>query len=219
LSVPGYQGLATPTIFTPRYKPWQQRIAVVPDGDLFKGINEGKVTMVTDEIECFTEKGILPKSGKELEADIILTATGFNLSVMGGRDFFTDDETVNFADTVTYRGMMFTHVPNMVWLMGYFRASWTLRVDIISDFVCRLLKHMDDKSVRQVTLTLREEDEGMELLPWGNTDEFNPGYLLRSMDLLPKRGAKADWQHTQDYWTEREELPKVDLDDPVFVYE
>jgi cation diffusion facilitator CzcD-associated flavoprotein CzcO len=137
---------------------------------------------------------------------------------MGGISFSTDDEPLDFADTVTYRGMMFTEVPNMVWIVGYFRASWALRVDIISDFVCRLLKHMDNKGVRQVTLTLREEDESMELLPWGNTHEFNPGYLLRSMDLLPKRGVKADWQHTQDYRTERDELPEVDLDDPIFVY-
>ena len=206
------------THFTPRYRPWRQRIAFVPDGDIFKGIKAGKASMVTDEIETFTEKGILTKSGQALEADIIVTATGFNLSVLGGIDFSINDEPLNFADTVTFRGMMFTEMPNMLWVMGYFRASWTLRVDLIGDFVCRLLKHMDQKQVKQVTLTLREEDQDMTLLPWGDEEEFNPSYLMRSMHLLPKRGAKADWQHTQDYWTERDELPKVNLDDSLFVY-
>jgi cation diffusion facilitator CzcD-associated flavoprotein CzcO len=204
--------------FTPNYRPWRQRIAVVPDGDLFKGIKSGKASMVTDHIDTFTEKGILTKSGEELEADIIITATGFNLSVLGGIQFFVDNKEIDFAKSVTYRGMMFTELPNMAWVMGYFRASWTLRVDLIADFICRLLKHMDDKDCRQVSLELTEEDKKMELLPWGDTEEFNPGYLIRSMHLLPSRGATANWQHTQDYWEEKELLPKVDLDDEIFVY-
>ena len=105
----------------------------------------GKASVVTDEIERFTEKGILLKSGKTLEADIIVTATGFNLSVLGDIDFTIDGKPLDFADTVTYRGMMFTGVPNMVWVFGYFRASWTLRADLVGDFVCRLLKHMKAK--------------------------------------------------------------------------
>jgi len=111
--------------FTPRYRPWRQRIAFVPDGDLFQGVVAGKASVVTDEIDRFTEKGILLKSGQELEADIIVTATGFNLSVLGDIAFTIDGKPLNFADTVTYRGMMFTGVPNMVWVFGYFRASWT----------------------------------------------------------------------------------------------
>lgn len=212
------EGYDVDTHFTPRYRPWRQRIAVVPDGDLFQGITAGKASMVTDEIETFTEKGLLLKSGQELEADIILTATGFNLSVLGGIRFFVNDQEIDFAESVTYRGMMFTNLPNMAWVMGYFRASWTLRVDLIGDFICRLLKHMDDKGVKQVSLTIPEEDKDMELLPWGDEEEFNPSYLLRSMHLLPKRGDRANWQHTQDYWEEREILPKVDLDDKIFEY-
>jgi cation diffusion facilitator CzcD-associated flavoprotein CzcO len=212
------EGYDVDTHFTPRYRPWRQRIAVVPDGDLFKGISAGKASMVTDEIESFTEKGLLLKSGQELEADIILTATGFNLSVLGGIRFFVNDQEIDFAQSVTYRGMMFTNLPNMAWVMGYFRASWTLRVDLIGDFICRLLKHMDSKNVKQVSLTIPEEDKDMELLPWGDEEEFNPSYLLRSMHLLPKRGDRANWQHTQDYWEEREILPKVDLDDSIFAY-
>jgi cation diffusion facilitator CzcD-associated flavoprotein CzcO len=206
------------THFTPRYRPWQQRIAMIPDGDLFQGIKAGKASMVTDTIERFTEEGIQLTSGETLEADIIVTATGFNLSVLGGIEFSRDDEHIDFADTVTYRGMMFTGMPNMLWVMGYFRASWTLRVDLISDFVCRLLKHMQANNKQSVTLELREQDKDMELLPWGDPEEFNPNYLMRSMHLLPKRGTVAEWQHTQDYWVEREEMPQINLEDDVFVY-
>src|SRR4051794_30265924 len=127
------------THFTPSYRPWRQRIAFVPDADLFKGIASGKASVVTDEIECFVENGIQLKSGKMLEADVIVTATGFNLAALGDIEFAVDGKKLDFADTVTYRGMMFTGVPNLVWVFGYFRASWTLRVDLVADFVCRLL--------------------------------------------------------------------------------
>jgi cation diffusion facilitator CzcD-associated flavoprotein CzcO len=204
--------------FTPSYDPWRQRIAVVPDGDIFSGIRSGKVSMVTDEIECFNAEGILLRSGEQLNADIIVSATGFNFCVLGDIEFSIDEQAIDFSETVGYRGMMFAGIPNMAWVMGYFRASWTLRVDLIGDFICRLLKHMDDKDASEVTLTLGEEEQDMDLLPWIDTDEFNPGYMLRSMHLLPKRGSHADWQHTQDYWTEKDLLPKVNLDDSVFKY-
>jgi len=206
------------THFTPRYRPWRQRIAFVPDGDLFQGIAAGKATMVTDEIDRFTKAGVLLKSGRELEADVIVTATGFNLSVLGGIAFTVDGGPVNFADTVTYRGMMFTGVPNMVWVFGYFRASWTLRVDLMGDFVCRLLKFMDAKGVHRVEAVIPESQLNMKRLPWIDPENFNPGYLMRRMDLLPKRGESYEWQHTQDYWREKEELPAIDLAAPVFKY-
>jgi cation diffusion facilitator CzcD-associated flavoprotein CzcO len=204
--------------FTPKYAPWRQRIAVVPEGDIFTGIRSGKVEVKTDEIEEFNQNGIKLKSGEQLEADIVVSATGFNLSILGGIEFSVDGKIIDFSEKVGFRGMMFTDVPNMLWVMGYFRASWTLRVDLIGDFICRLLTHMHNKQVKQVTMTLREEDADMELLPWIDTEEFNPGYMLRSLHLLPKRGSKEDWQHTQDYWAERDELPKVSLDDELFVY-
>jgi len=204
--------------FTPKYAPWRQRIAVVPEGDIFAGIRSGKVDVKTEQIECFNETGIALQSGEQLDADIIISATGFNLSVLGGIEFSVDGNIVDFSEKVGYRGMMFTDVPNMVWVMGYFRASWTLRVDLIGDFICRLLTHMDQKKVKQLTMTLRDEDADMELLPWIDTDEFNPGYMMRSLHLMPKLGSKADWQHTQDYWSEKDTLPKVNLDDKLFVY-
>lgn len=204
--------------FTPKYRPWQQRLAFIPDGDLFQGVAQGKASVVTDQIERFTENGILLKSGEELEADIIITATGFDLSVLGGIPFEVDGEAVDFSQTVTYRGMMFTGVPNMVWVFGYFRASWTLRVDLVGDFVCRLLNYMDGSGTDEVQVRLRQQDRDMEILPWMDGDNFNPGYLMRSMHLMPKRGANSIWQHTQDYWRERDELPLVDLGSEEFSY-
>src|SRR6202022_1886473 len=125
-------------------------IAFIPDGDLFQGTKSGKASVVTDEIERFTESGILLKSGQTLEADIIITATGFNLNVLGDIAFAIDGKPLDFAETVTYRGMMFTGVPNMVWVFGYFRASWTLRTDLVADFVCRLLVQMNKIGAKKV---------------------------------------------------------------------
>ena len=204
--------------FTPSYRPWRQRIAFVPDGDLFHGIASGKASVVTDEIERFTEHGILLKSGEELQADIIVTATGFNMSVLGDIDFATDGKPLDFSETVNYRGMMFTGVPNLLWVFGYFRASWTLRADLLSDFVCRLLAHMEESGSKRVSVTLRPEDEDMDLLPWIDQENFNPGYLMRAMSLLPKRGDKPEWQHTQDYWREKDDIPAINLNAPEFLY-
>jgi cation diffusion facilitator CzcD-associated flavoprotein CzcO len=206
------------THFTPSYRPWRQRIAFVPDADLFKGIASGKASVVTDEIERFTPSGIQLKSGNTLEADIIITATGFHLNVLGDIAFTIDDEPLVFADTVTYRGMMFTGVPNMAWVFGYFRASWTLRADLVGDFVCRLLNHMQAKGVQRVVPALKPEDKDMPLLPWIDPENFNPGYIMRGMHLLPKRLDKPEWQHTQDYWAEKDEFPAIDLDDGTFLY-
>ena len=204
--------------FTPSYRPWRQRIAFVPDGDLFHGIASGKASVVTDEIDRFTEHGILLKSGEELKADIIVTATGFNMSVLGDIDFAIDGKPLDFSETVNYRGMMFTGVPNLLWVFGYFRASWTLRADLLADFVCRLLAHMEESGSKRVSVTLRPEDEGMELLPWIDPENFNPGYLMRAMSLLPKRGDKPEWQHTQDYWREKDDIPAINLNAPEFLY-
>ncbi len=204
--------------FTPKYRPWSQRIAFIPEGDLFNGVRDGKANVVTDEIERFVENGILLKSGDVLEADIIVTATGFHLCALGDVDFTVDGKHVDFADTVTFRGMMFTGLPNMVWVFGYFRASWTLRTDLVADFVCRLLNHMSARQAKQVEVALRPEDKDMQLLPFFDTDDFNPGYVMRGMHLMPKRGDKPEWAHTQDYWNEKDVFPKIDLDEATFHY-
>ena len=204
--------------FTPRYRPWRQRLAFVPDGDLFKDLAAGRASMVTDEIDSFSEQGIVLQSGEELYADIIVTATGFNLSVLGDIAFSIDGAPLDLAETVTYRGMMFTGVPNLVWIFGYFRASWTLRVDLIGDFVCRLLRHMDELGVTRVTPQLRREDEAAPVLGWLDPEDFNPGYMMRSMGLMPHRLDRPEWQLSQDYWSERDLLPLADLDDGCLRY-
>ncbi|MEO0031223.1 MAG: hypothetical protein RIS94_981 [Pseudomonadota bacterium] len=205
--------------FTPHYRPWQQRLAFCPDGDLFRHAAAGHVRVVTDTIDRFTPAGLRTASGRELEADIVLACTGFRLSVLGGIPFAVDGRPVDWAKTVTYRGMMFTGVPNIVWVFGYFRAAWTLRVDMLGDFVCRLLRHMDRRHARKVEVGLRPQDRGMEIQPWIEADNFNPGYLMRDLDKLPRRGTSSEWRHNQDYWREKEEIPAIDLDAEEFVYD
>jgi cation diffusion facilitator CzcD-associated flavoprotein CzcO len=212
-------GYDVATHFTPRYDPWRQRVAFVPDGDLFAGISAGRATMVTDEIAHFDERGVVLASGDRIDADVIITATGFNLSVLGDIAFSVDGAPLDLGSTVAYRGAMFTGVPNMIWVFGYFRASWTLRADLLAAFVCRLLDHMDDLGAHRVTPRLRPEDADMELGPWIDPADFNPGYLRRSMHLMPRSGDKPEWRHSQDYWSERVLIPGADLDDGCLVYE
>ena len=204
--------------FTPSYRPWQQRLAFIPDGDLFHGIRDGLATVVTDEIDTFTEKGVRVKSGEEIEADLIITATGFNLHVLGGIAFDVDGKPVDLADTVTWHGIMFTGVPNLAWVFGYFRASWTLRADLIADLLMRMFKHMETSDTTEVLPTLRPEDEGMKLGPWIEADNFNPGYLQRGMHMMPQQGEHEPWLFTQDYWYEKDALPVADLEDGSLKY-
>jgi cation diffusion facilitator CzcD-associated flavoprotein CzcO len=204
--------------FNPRYRPWQQRIAFVPDGDLFKVVREGQASVVTDRIETFEPGGLRLGSGQLLEADVIVTATGFNLNVLGDIRFTIDGRPLDFAQTVGWRGAMFTGVPNLAWVFGYFRASWTLRADLLSAFVCRLLQHMDRRGARVVEPRLRAQDDDMTLKPWVEPDNFNPGYLQRGIQLLPKQGSHEPWLHRQDYAADKDDLPRADLDDGTLAY-
>jgi monooxygenase len=204
--------------FTPRYRPWQQRIAIVPEGDLFAALREGKASIVTDTIETFTEKGIRVSSGEELEADVIVTATGFNLSVMGDVAFAVDDQPVDFTERVTWRGVMISGIPNMAYVFGYFRHSWTLRVDLVSDLVGRVFARMQEQGANMVVPTLRQQDEGMQLRPWSDPENFNAGYVLRSQHVLFKQGDREPWTHMLEHAQEMEILPKADLDDGSLVY-
>jgi monooxygenase len=165
---------------TPRYRPWQQRIAVVKDGDLFAALREGKASIVTDTIETFTEHGIKVSSGAEIPVDIVVSATGFNLSVLGDVAFAVDGEPVDFTDHVTWRGIMISGLPNMAYTFGYFRHSWTLRVDLVGDLVGRLLATMRDKGATMVVPALRPQETDMPLLPWSDPENFSPGYVMRS---------------------------------------
>lgn len=204
--------------FNPRYRPWQQRLALLPDGDLFTAIREGKASVVTDTIESFTETGIRTSSGDELEADIVVTATGFDLSLFGGVAFSIDGEPVDFTSRVTWRGMMISGVPNMAYVFGYFRASWTLRADLVSEFVCRLQAHMQARGARVVVPTLRPEDADMPLLSWADPQNFNSGYVMRSAQRMFRQGDREPWVHLREYHEERATLPSVDLEDGSLAY-
>ncbi|MFT6557628.1 flavin-containing monooxygenase [Sneathiella sp.] len=206
------------THFTPSYRPWRQRLAFVPNGDLFSAINDGKASVVTDHIEQITENGISLKSGASLDADIIITATGFNLSVLGDIEFVIDGQELDFADTWAHRGIMFSGIPNMAWVFGYLRTSWTMRANLVSEFVCKLLKHMDEKGAKRVTPQLREEDKDMPKLPFVDEENFNAGYLMRNMHLMPKQGNRQPWIFSQDYYREKDEIPEADLEDGTLIY-
>ena len=202
--------------FTPDYNPWRQRLARIPDGDLFRAIADGKASVVTDEIERFEARGIRLKSGELLECDVVATATGFDLCAFGDIDFAIDGAPLDFHQTVGYRSMMMTGVPNLVWVMGYWRSSWTLRAELIAKFVVRLLDHMQETQKTRVEPQLRDGD--MEIHDWADTEDFNPGYLLRGQHLLPRRGASNEWKLNQDYWTEKDDFAAIDLADEVFAY-
>ena len=150
-------------------------------------MSKGKASIVTGTIETFTEHGIKVSSGEEIPADIVVTATGFNLSVLGDVAFAVDGEPVDFTKRVTWRGIMINGLPNMAYVFGYFRHSWTLRVDLVSDLVGRLLAHMQDKGATMVVPTLRSQDAGMQLRPWSDPENFNPGYVTRSQHICSNR--------------------------------
>lgn len=204
--------------FTPRYLPWRQRIAFVPDADLFRALRSGQAAVATGDIECFTESGIQLSSGEHLPADVVVTATGFDLNVLGDIAVRVDGQPLDFAQCTTWRGTMFTGLPNMAWVFGYFRASWTLRADLIAGFVCRLLKHLDAKGARSVVPRLRPDEADMPRKPWVDPANFNPGYLNRGLHLLPRQGDRDPWVHAQDHAAERLSLPAADLDDGSLVY-
>jgi cation diffusion facilitator CzcD-associated flavoprotein CzcO len=204
--------------FTPRYRPWQQRIAVIPDGDLFAVLREGKASIVTDTIETFTEHGIKVSAGEEIPADIVVSATGFNLSLFGDIAFAVDGEPVDFTRHVTWRGIMISGVPNMAYVFGYFRHSWTLRVDLVCDLVLRMMANMRDKGATMVVPTLRPEEVDMPLQPWSDPENFNPGYVMRSRHIMYKQGDREPWTHLAEHQEERDTLPAADLDDGTLVY-
>jgi cyclohexanone monooxygenase len=196
--------------FNPRYKPWQQRIAVVPDGDLFAAIRTGRASVVTDTIECFDATGICLTSGEHLDADIVVTATGFNMQLMGGVPFSIDSKPVDFSKHVTWRGVMVQGVPNLAYTQGYFRWSWTLRADLVSDLVCRVIAHMRAEGHSVVEPTLRAQDADMPRHPWTDPDNINAGYMLRAQDRLLRQGDRAPWQQLMEYAEERVVLPAVE---------
>ncbi|SVA09256.1 uncharacterized protein METZ01_LOCUS62110 [marine metagenome] len=182
------------THFTPNYNPWDQRLCLVPNGDLFNAINEGKASVVTDHIDKFTKEGIQLKSGDELKADIIITATGLNLEVCNGIRLLVDNDEVDISKTMTYKGMMFSNVPNLVATFGYTNASWTLRADLTSEYVCRLINFLNKKGYAYCCPRVDQSVEHD-----GNWLDFSSGYITRSMHKFPMQGSRDPWRNTQNF--------------------
>ncbi|HXB37507.1 MAG TPA: NAD(P)/FAD-dependent oxidoreductase, partial [Acidimicrobiales bacterium] len=194
--------------FTPRYNPWDERFCAVPNGDLFAAIRDGSASVVTDHIERFTEKGLRLESGTELEADVVVTATGLQLLFLGGIDVTVDGEPVNPADHLTYKGMMLEGVPNLAIAIGYTNASWTLKCDLTCDYVCRLLNHMHEGGLRECVA--RNNDH---TVVDGTMLGLTSGYIQRSAHLLPKQGARYPWKVHQSYLRDYRALKMTPVDD------
>lgn len=180
--------------FTPRYNPWDQRLCLVPNGDLFEAIRHGRASVVTDHVETFTRDGIRLRCGAELAADLIITATGLNLVVLGDLQISVDGKRIDLARTLGYKGMMYSGVPNLASSIGYTNASWTLKCDLTCEYVCRLLNHMDKSGYRQCTP--RNNDPSVSGEPW---IDFSSGYVQRSLSKFPQQGSRAPWRLHQNY--------------------
>ncbi|MGV0603593.1 flavin-containing monooxygenase [Mycolicibacterium sp. XJ1904] len=194
--------------FGPHYNPWDERLCLAPNGDLFRTIRHGKAEVVTDTIERFTKTGIKLASGEELEADIIITATGLNLQLFGGAAIMRNGEPIELNETMAYKGMMLTHMPNMAFTIGYTNASWTLKADLVSEFFCRVLNYMDAEGF----------DRFEPMHPGNSVDErplmdFTPGYVLRALDYLPKAGHVPPWRLKQNYLLDLRLIRRGKVDD------
>jgi cation diffusion facilitator CzcD-associated flavoprotein CzcO len=201
------------THFTPTYKPWDQRFCIVPDGDLFRAISAGSVSIITDRIDSFTEDGLRLASGQEVQADIIVTATGLELLFLEGVELSVDDEPVDSPNRLTYKGMMLDGVPNLAIAIGYTNASWTLKCDLTCDYVCRLLNHMRRNGLRQCTPI--NHDSSVTIRPLLN---LTSGYIERSKDRFPKQGSKHPWQLRQSYLHDYRTLKMNGIQDEAMVF-
>jgi len=200
--------------FQPPYGPWEQRLCLVPDGDMFKAIRDGKADIVTDHIDHFTPTGIQLKSGKHLDADVIVTATGLKLAMAGKVDFSVDGQPLDFTQHFYYKGCMFSDVPNMAIVFGYLNASWTLKVDIVADFVCRTLNHMQATNSDIAVPVLGSDGAVNE----EQIFDFSSGYVQRALDILPKQGDRMPWRLNQDYLFDRKVLREEAVDDGVLAF-
>jgi monooxygenase len=206
---PGYD---VDTHFNPSYEPWDQRMCLVPDGDLFEAISSGRVSVVTDRISSFTETGLALESGAELEADLIVTATGLRMVPFGGIRLGVDGTDVNVPETLVYRGMLLSGVPNMAFAFGYTNQSWTLGADLTCLQVCRLLNHMDGHGYTQVT---PRHDPAIEQMPFA---DLTSGYVLRAIDQFPRQGPNDPWRRVQNYARDRRSVRRAPMDDPALEF-
>ena len=189
------------THFNPPYNPWDQRLCAVTDGDLFESVSNGDASIVTDHIDTFTEKGLLLKSGKELEADIIITATGLNVQLFGGIDYRVDNKPIQYRDTVAYKSLMLSGVPNFAYAIGYTNSSWTLKIGLICEHLCRIMQHMTETQQDVCQADLPDPD-----MPTRPLLDFGAGYVQRVIDTLPRRGMTAPWDVAMDYKVDEKNL-------------
>ncbi|MEG2920397.1 MAG: NAD(P)/FAD-dependent oxidoreductase [Acinetobacter sp.] len=201
--------------FTPSYNPWDQRLCVVPDGDLFKILRSGQASIETDQIEQFTEKGILLKSGQHLDADIIVSATGLEIQILGGIKATIDGKPMDTSKHMLYQGIMVSDVPNIAMIIGYINASWTLKVDIAAEYICRLINYMDKNGYDEV-IAQGDQTELMEDTVMGS---LSSGYIARAADVMPKQGKHAPWNVTNNYLADRKILKNARFDDGVLKFE
>jgi monooxygenase len=206
-------GADVATHFTPRYNPWEQRLCLVPDADLFVALREGRASVVTDEIESFTERGIALRSGRQLEADVVVTATGLVMQALGGVELEVDGRKVDLGATLSYKGVMFSGVPNLAAVFGYVNASWTLKADLICAWVCRLLNAMEKKGARQVTPVSGDE---AAVAPF--VEHFSSGYIQRALASWPKQGRRAPWRVHQSYFRDTLSLKWSRVEDGALVF-
>ena len=212
LQLPG--GFDIDTHFNPRYNPWDQRLCLVPDGDLFHALGDGRASIVTDRIETFTEDGLKLASGAELKADVVVTATGLNVTLFGGTPIAVDGRQVSLSERVAYKGMMLSGVPNMALALGYTNASWTLKCDLVSEYLCRLLNHMDAHGYDRCTPIEPGPDQ-----PRTPIIDFKSGYVLRVVDQLPKQGARTPWRLHQNYFKDIRMFRHAPLEDGAVRFE
>ncbi|MCW2790877.1 MAG: monooxygenase [Aeromicrobium sp.] len=202
--------------FTPSYQPWDQRLCLVPNGDMFTAIAEGRADVATGQIETFTETGIRLTTGQEIEADIVVTATGLELVSPGEAEFRVDGEIVDFATRWTYKGLGYSGVPNLAFFFGYINTSWTVRIELVAAYVCKVLNHMARTGATKVTPTLRPEDAHMPQLPF--IADISSGYFLRANGVLPKQGDHAPWTNPQNH-SETKKMLTAPVEDGVLVFE
>jgi cation diffusion facilitator CzcD-associated flavoprotein CzcO len=205
-------GYAVDTHFNPRYKPWDQRLCLVPDGDLFQTISDGGAEIVTAEIDRFTERGIRLRDGAEIEAEVIVTATGLNLLLFGGMELAVDGEPVDLRRRMAYKAMMLSDLPNFIYTVGYTNISWTLKADLVAEYACRLINHMDANGYRRAVAV---RDPSVAEQPFL---EFSPGYVMRSIDQLPKQGSEAPWRLSMSYIIDVAKIRHGRVDDGVLQF-
>jgi cation diffusion facilitator CzcD-associated flavoprotein CzcO len=206
------EGYDVDTHFTPRYDPWDQRMCFVPDADLFEAVRRGDAEVVTSTIERFDADGVVLTGGRHLRADVIVTATGLTLSPFGGIEIVVDGEKLDLTASMTYRALMLSGVPNFVFTVGYTNASWTLKVDLVAEFTCRLLAHMAARGYRRV-VAVRDPSVGEAPLM-----DFTSGYVLRALDQLPHQGDREPWRLRQSYLRDRRTLRRGSLEDGVLEF-